>query len=167
MGKRYPTIEGSGGGKIVRMITRSEESNPPGRVRHIAERRLLPVLLALLVILMLSGACSQDSANSGNSTSTEMEEALASGRPTLAGFVGDDCCQDIRPTLEELAADYEGMCNILIIEAGEHKDVFNQYKITLTPTQIYFDSSGAEVEQIVGSSTKEEMVERLAGMGVA
>jgi thioredoxin-like negative regulator of GroEL len=114
---------------------------------------------------MPSTACSKDSANSGNSTPTELEEALASGKPTLAGFVGDDCCQTITPTLEELAVDYDGTYNILIIEAGEQKDLFNQYGITLTPTQVYFDSTGAEVERIWGRSTKEEMVDRLAGMG--
>jgi len=135
------------------------------RMRLQAFRRLLAVLLALLAILLLSTACSKDSANSGNSTSTEMEEALASGKPTLAGFVGDDCCQTITPTLEELAVDYDGTYNILIIEAGEQKNLFNQYDITLTPTQVYFDSSGAEVDRIVGYSTKEEMINRLTGMG--
>ena len=136
------------------------------RVRLQAFRRLLAVLLALLALLMLSTACSKDSANSDNSTPNELEEALTSGRPTLAGFVGDDCCQTITPTLEELAVDYDGTYNILIIEAGEHKDVFNQYEIMLTPTQVYFNSNGEEVERIVGRSTKEEMIERLAGVGM-
>ena len=134
-----------------------------------ARKRVYLVLLATLLIALSTVfvACSKDSANTDNSTPTELEEALASGRPTLAGFVGDDCCQTITPTLEELAVDYDGTYNILIIETGEHKDLFNQYEITLTPTQVYFDSTGAEVERIVGRSTKEEMVERLAGMGVA
>jgi thiol-disulfide isomerase/thioredoxin len=126
------------------------------------------VLAVVLAVLMLSNACSQEGANSDNSTPTqlgELEEALASGKPTLAGFVGDDCCQTITPTLEELAVDYGGTYNILIIEAGEQKGLFNQYGITLTPTQVYFDSTGAEVERIWGRSTKEEMVDRLAGMG--
>jgi thiol-disulfide isomerase/thioredoxin len=136
------------------------------RMRLQVFRRLLAVLLALLALLMISTACSEDSANSDNSTPNELEEALASGKPTLAGFVGDDCCQTITPTLEELAVDYGGTYNILIIEAGEQKDLFNQYEIALTPTQVYFDSTGAEVERIVGRSSKEEMVPRLAGMGV-
>ena len=123
------------------------------------------MLLALLALPMLSIACSEDSANSDNSPLNELEEALASGRPTLAGFVGDDCCQTITPTLQEVAVDYDGTYNILIIEDGVQKDLFNQYGITLTPTQVYFDSTGVEVERIVGRSTKEEMVDRLAGMG--
>lgn len=132
-----------------------------------ARRRACLVLLVISLIAFstISVACSEDSASSDNSTPNAVEQALANGRPTLAGFVGDDCCQTITPTLEELAAEYAGTYNILIIEAGEQKDLFNQYEITLTPTQVYFDSTGAEVERIVGRSTKEEMVERLAGTG--
>ena len=150
----------------MRTVAGRGMSNTANRVQLGAFIRLLPILLALLALVMLSTACSKDSANSDNSTPNELEEALASGKPTLAGFVGDDCCQTITPTLEDLAVDYDGTYNILIIETGEHKDLFNQYEITLTPTQVYFDSTGAEVERIVGRSTKEEMVERLAGMGL-
>jgi len=150
----------------MRTVAGRGMSNTANRVQLGAFIRLLPILLALLALVMLSTACSKDSANSDNSTPNELEEALASGKPTLAGFVGDDCCQTITPTLEELAVDYDGTYNVLIIETGEHKDLFNQYEITLTPTQVYFDSTGAEVERIVGRSTKDEMVERLAGMGV-
>ena len=150
----------------MRTVAGRGMSNTANRVQLGAFIRLLPILLALLALVMLSTACSKDSANSDNSTPNELEEALASGKPTLAGFVGDDCCQTITPTLEELAVDYDGTYNILIIETGEHKDLFNQYEITLTPTQVYFDSTGAEVERIVGRSTKDEVVERLAGMGV-
>jgi thioredoxin-like negative regulator of GroEL len=148
------------------IAARRAKSNSCSRLRLQAFGRLLVVLLALIALLMLSTACSEESANSDNSTPNELEEALTSGKPTLAGFVGDDCCQTITPTLEELAVDYDGTYNILIIETGEHKALFNQYEITLTPTQVYFDSTGAEVERIVGRSTKEEIVERLAGMGV-
>ncbi len=151
----------------MRTVTRPEKSNTSSRVLHVTLRKLLPVLLALLAILMLSTACSKDSASSGNSTSTELEEALASGKPTLAGFVGQVCaCKNITPTLEELAAEYEGRCNVLVLDVADYKSLFSQYDVTLVPTQVYFDSSGAEVERIVGSSTKEEMVERLTGMGV-
>ena len=150
----------------MRTVTRPEKGNTSGRVRRGVARKLFPALLAILAISMLPTACSEDSANSDNSPPNELEEALASGRPTLAGFVGDDCCQTITPTIEELAVDYDGTYNILIFEAGEQKDLFNEYDITLTPTQVYFDSTGAEVERIVGRSSKEEMVNRLAGMGV-
>jgi thioredoxin 1 len=151
----------------LRTVTRPEKINTSRRVRHVAVRKFLPVLLALLAMLMLLTACSKDSANSGDSASTPLDDALASGKPTLAGFVGQECaCKNIRPILEELAVEYDGRCNVVTIDVSEHKGLARQYGIMLTPTQAFFDSNGAEVERIVGSSTKEEMVERLAGIGV-
>ena len=150
----------------MRTVTRPEKGNTSGRVRRGVARKLFPALLAILAISMLPTACSKDGANSGNSTPTELEEALASGKPTLAGFVAPVCaCKNITPTLEELAVDYEGRCNVLILDYYDYKGLFAQYDVTLVPTQVYFDSNGAEVERIVGYSTKEEMVDRLAGMG--
>jgi thioredoxin 1 len=168
LGKRHPALEGARGGWIMRTVTRAEKGNTSGRVRRIAVSKLLPMLLALLAILMLPTACSKDTASSDNSTSIELEDALASGKPTLAGFVGKVCaCKNITPTLEELAAEYEGKCNVLILEKDDNNELFSQYSIFLVPTQVYFDGSGTEVKRIVGASSKEEIVERLAGMGVA
>ena len=152
----------------MRPATKPEKSKASSRVQHVAVRKLLPVLLSLLAMLMLSTACSKDGANSGNSTSTPLDDAMASGKPTLAGFVGQVCaCKNITPTLEELAVDYEGQFNVLVLDYYDHKGLFAEYDITLVPTQVYFDSNGVEVERIVGYSTKEEMVNRLTGMGGA
>ncbi len=134
-----------------------------------ARKRVYLVLLATLLMAFSASvvACSKDSDNTDNSTPTELEEALASGKPTLAGFVGQSCaCKNITPFLQELAVEYEGRCNVLVLDVADYSSLFSQYGVTLVPTQVYFDSTGAEAERIVGASTKEEIVERLAGMGV-
>jgi thioredoxin 1 len=128
-----------------------------------ALRRLLLCVFLLLATLTLSTACSENQV-----ADSRLDDALASGKPTLAGFVGQVCaCKNITPILEELAAEYDGRCNVVVLDVADYKGLFSQYNVTLVPTQVYFDGSGAEVERIVGSSTKEEMVERLTGMGVA
>ncbi len=63
----------------MRGANRLEKSNTHGRVQLIAVRKLLPVLLILLAILMLPTACSKESANSGGATPTPLDDALASG----------------------------------------------------------------------------------------
>jgi thioredoxin 1 len=154
----------------MRTMTMPDKNTMSTRAQYLVFSRMLPALLLLLAMLMLPTACSKEGVNSDNSTPTqlgELEEALASGKPTLAGFVAPVCaCKNITPTLEELAVDYEERCNVLILDYYDYKGLFAQYDITLVPTQVYFDSNGAEVERIVGYSTKEEMVNRLAGMGV-
>jgi hypothetical protein len=149
----------------MRTMTMPDKNIMSNRARHPVLRRMLAAMLVLLATLMLPTACSKESANPENPPPNELEQALANGRATLAGFVGDDCCQTITPALEELAVDYDGTYNILIFEAADHGGLFDQYEITLTPTQVYFDGNGEEVERVVGRSNREEMVNRLAAMG--
>lgn len=120
-----------------------------------------------MTMMVLSIACRRDSTNGDGPTRSELEKALASGRPTVAGFVGQECgCKNMRPTLEDLAVEYDGICNVVIIDATENKDLAGQYAVVVTPTRVFLDSSGAETDRIVGSSTRAEIVDRLAGMGV-
>jgi len=130
---------------------------------NMANRKVrFALAVAVIVLLTVVSACSQSS-----TSGSVLDDALASGKPTLAGFVGQVCaCKNITPILEELAVEYQGRCNILVLDVADYKSLFSQYDVTLVPTQVYFDSSGAEVERIVGSSTKEEMIDRLTGMGV-
>ena len=122
----------------------------------------LGLAVAVIVLLTVVSACSQSS-----TSGSVLDDALASGKPTLAGFVGQVCaCKNITPILEELAVKYQGRCNILVLDVADYKSLFSQYDVTLVPTQVFFDSSGAEVERIVGASTKEEMIDRLTRMGV-
>jgi thioredoxin 1 len=146
----------------MRIGTRSQNSNMCESVRHVAHGKLVLCVFLLLATLTLSTACSENQV-----ADSRLDDALTSGKPTLAGFVGQVCaCKNITPILEELAVEYEGRCNVLVLDVADCKSLFSQYDVTLVPTQVYFDSSGAEVERIVGASTKEEMIERLAGIGV-
>ncbi len=117
----------------------------------------------LLMAIVAMAACSETTISDN-----PLDEALASGMPTLAGFVGDECgCKDMRPTLEELASEFDGRCNIVIVSAIDHKDLARQYEIILTPTQVFFDSSGQETTRHIGYWSKEEIVDQLEELGVA
>jgi thioredoxin 1 len=161
-GKRYPTVAGTRGGKIMRIETRSRNGNMCEGVRHVAHGKLVLCIFLLLATLTLCAACSENQV-----ADSRLDDALASGKPTLAGFVGQVCaCKNITPILEELAVEYDGRCNVLVLDVSDYKSLFSEYDVTLVPTQVYFDGSGAETERIVGSSTREEMVDRLTSMGV-
>jgi len=118
--------------------------------------------IALTAMLMVSLACSEAA-----SPENPLDEALANGRPTLAGFVGDECdCKDMRPILEQLAIEYDGRYNIVIIDVMGHKDIARQYEIMLTPTLVFFDSGGQETVTHIGAWPKWVIVEQLNEMGV-
>jgi thioredoxin 1 len=126
-------------------------------------KQYLILAVALVAMLVVPVACSPTT-----SSENPLDEALANGKPTLAGFVGQECaCNDMKPILKELATEYDGRCNIVIIDVRNHKDLARQYEIMLTPTQVLFGSSGQEITTHIGYWPKEEVVDQLEEIGVA
>ncbi|PJB49342.1 MAG: hypothetical protein CO103_06035, partial [Chloroflexi bacterium CG_4_9_14_3_um_filter_45_9] len=101
-------------------------------------------------------------------TSIPLQQALSSGKPTLAEFGWRTCipCKQMKPILEELAVEYEGKLNVVIVEVYEQRALTQQYSIMAIPTQIVFDSSGKEVTRHIGLWPKKEITTQLKKMGV-
>jgi len=100
--------------------------------------------------------------------SISLEQALSSGKPTLAEFGWRTCipCKMMKPILEELAVEYKDKLNVVIVEVYEHRDLTYQYRIMTIPTQIFFDSSGREVTRHMGFWSKEEIIAQSQKMGI-
>jgi len=97
-----------------------------------------------------------------------LEQALSSGQPTIAEFGRGICvpCKAMKPILEELATEYEGKLNVVIVEIDDHMDQTREYEIMAIPTQIFFDSSGQEITRHVGFYAKDEVIIQLKKMGL-
>ena len=97
-----------------------------------------------------------------------LEQALASGKPTLAEFGSGTCspCKMMKPILEELAVEYKDEVNVVIVEVYEERELTSQHEIMAIPTQIFFDSSGKEVTRHMGFWPKEEIIAQLKEMGI-
>ena len=111
----------------------------------------------------------RESQSSGTDlASTNLGQALASGKPTLAEFGSSSCipCKDMKPILEELKAEYEGKLNVVIVEVYEQRELTQQYSIMTIPTQIIFDSSGKELTRHMGFWAKEDIIAQLKEMGI-
>ncbi len=100
--------------------------------------------------------------------SIPLEQALSSGKPTLAEFGRGVCipCKAMKPILSELAAEYKDKVNVVIVEIDEHQDLTYQYRIMAIPTQIFFDRNGKEIGRHIGFWPKEEIVALLKKMGI-
>ncbi len=103
-----------------------------------------------------------------NLTSIPLEEALANGKATIAEFGSSTCapCKQMKSILEELAAEYEGKLNVIIVEVYEQMELAQQYEIMIMPTQIFFDSSGKEVKRHIGVYAKDDIILQLKEMGI-
>lgn len=97
-----------------------------------------------------------------------LDQAFRKGRPVLADFGRGVCipCKQMKPILEELAAEYEGKASILIIEIDDYRALTRRYSIRLIPTQIFFDAQRKEVYRHEGFMSKESIKEKLEEMGV-
>ena len=84
----------------------------------------------------------------------------------MAEFGRGTCipCKQMKPILEELAKEYEGKVNVLIISVDEHRDLTKQYGIMAIPTQIFFDSEGQELTRHMGFFAKEDIITQLQKM---
>ena len=97
-----------------------------------------------------------------------LKEALKSGKPTLADFGSDSCapCRIMKEVLEEVAAEYKGRLNVVIIDVYRNTQLAREYGIMSIPTQILFDCDGKIVSGNVGVLEKEDIVAALERFGV-
>lgn len=101
-------------------------------------------------------------------TSLSFSEALANGLPTIAEFGSSTCipCKQMKPILEELAVEYKGKLNVVIVEVYEQRTLTQQYSILTIPTQIIFDSAGNEITRHIGFWAKQDIINQLIAMGI-
>ncbi len=134
-------------------------------------RNIILLLLAASLLWLLAGCQSDTSSQKTivpDLATIPLEQALSSGLPTIAEFGRGVCipCKEMKPILEELAIEYQGKLNVVIVEVDDHMDQVRQYGIMAIPTQIVFDSNGNEINRHVGLWPKEEIVEQLKKMGI-
>ena len=126
------------------------------------------VYFSLLALLVAGLLCACGSSDSSDLASFPLEEALSNGKPTLAEFGWRECvpCKQMKPILEELAIEYEGKVNMLIVEIPFHEDLAEKYGVMVMPVQIFFDSTGKEVTRHAGFLPKAQIIAQLQIMGV-
>jgi len=75
-------------------------------------------------------------------------------------------CKMMAPILEKLSAEYRGRAAIVFIDVWENPDQAKRFKVSMIPTQIFFDRNGKEVYRHVGFMDKKSIVAQLGKMGV-
>jgi len=95
-------------------------------------------------------------------------KARRSGMPTLVDFGAQGCgpCDMMTPILEELRLEYTDRCNILFVSVAEQQILAARYNTSSIPVQVFFDKDGKEFFRHIGFYPKEEIVSKLADIGV-
>lgn len=74
-------------------------------------------------------------------------------------------CKEMKPILEELMKEYQGIAIIRIIDIDDEPELTRQARIRLIPTQIFIDAQGKEVYRHEGFMGKAAIVSKLNEMG--
>ncbi len=90
------------------------------------------------------------------------DEVLSSDRPVLVDFWASWCgpCRVIAPTIEKLAADYEGKAKVAKLDVDANPQVAMQFGIRSIPTIMFF-KDGRVVDQAVGVLPERALAEKL------
>jgi len=88
--------------------------------------------------------------------------------PKLLDFGAGKCipCKKMAPILQELSEKYKGRVVIKIIEIYDERELTENNRIRLIPTQIFFDSKNKEVFRHEGFMDKEQIKKVFDKMGV-
>lgn len=84
------------------------------------------------------------------------EEVLISDLPVLVDFWAEWCapCQQLAPTIEELAKEYKDKVKIRKVNIDKAKELAAVHEVMSIPNLIFY-KDGKKVEQIAGSVSKE------------
>ena len=89
-------------------------------------------------------------------------EVIQSTKPVLVDFWAEWCgpCRQIAPTVDEVAAEYEGRAVVGKVNIDHHPDIASEYGIRSIPSLLIF-SEGQVQQQIVGAVGKGELSEAI------
>jgi len=89
--------------------------------------------------------------------------AQSKDKPALYEFGAKYCipCKEMQKVMAELKPQYSDQVELRMVYVDEERPLFEQYKITLIPTQVFLDAQGKEVDRHIGALPKEEVVKKL------
>ncbi len=94
-------------------------------------------------------------------------EVIGSPVPVLLDVYGDHCppCRQLAPTIERLAAEYEGRARVLKVESSNNRELAGDLAISAVPTVVAF-RDGKEVGRLVGLRPESAYRKLLEAAGV-
>jgi thioredoxin 1 len=90
---------------------------------------------------------------------------LESSQPVMVDFWAQWCgpCMMLKPTVHELAADFEGRAVVAQLNVDDNPEIARRYDVSAIPTLLFF-KNGELVERLEGLRGKSLLSSKLAGL---
>jgi thioredoxin 1 len=75
-------------------------------------------------------------------------------------------CRKMKPILEAIAREYAGTLKVEILEARDHLDQAQKYKVFAIPTQVLVDAEGKVLWKHLGFISKDDLEKVLLQNGI-
>ncbi|MBN1972439.1 MAG: hypothetical protein JW787_02275 [Sedimentisphaerales bacterium] len=130
------------------------------------------VVTIITVIAIKQNKSSQDSAAFGSDGQIpemyKVQQLTGKGLPVLVDVGADTCipCKLMAPILKELKEELKGRIIVQFLNLNEYSGFADEYKISVMPTQIFYDASGEERFRHEGFFSKEDILAKWKELGV-
>ncbi len=118
-----------------------------------------------IMIVVAANAVSADIAASNATTAAATQ---AQKLPKLLDLGAGKCipCKMMASILEGLKKEYAGKLEVEFVDVWKNPEAARKYKISLIPTQIFYDASGKELFRHEGFSGKDDILARWKKLGI-
>ena len=114
-------------------------------------KRLL--VFVILTFLALSGY------GNASEVDTILSNAKRDGKMVMLelGSVGCIPCEQMKPVMEKLRANYKGTLEVFFVDVRKDKDTARRFGAYAIPTQVFLDKHGKEFHRHIGFYAYEEI----------
>ena len=132
------------------------------------KKNIIKILVVLVVIgLVVCVYCLKQTAGS-KEINADIDLKNDKKAVKMINFIAPNCpaCTQMQVLMNEVISEYKGIADISQIDIMDNEEMATTYNIMYTPTQVFFDKDGNEIERHEGFIGKKDLTEKLASLGV-